>query len=98
MTAFNDFVHKYKLKKATSIIKLQLALDSIRLNNVGIYSGGGPFSSDVGKDNSDPSKETHWVRSKNENFFDSYGVVCPKKLSKFMIKQNVYCFHSDYQI
>ena len=34
----------------------------------------------------------------NENYFDSYGVVCPKKLSKFIIKRNGYCLYSEYQI
>ena len=45
-----------------------------------------------------PSKRTHWVGYKNENYFDSYGYVCPKKLSKFFIKRNGYCVHSEYQI
>ena len=34
----------------------------------------------------------------NENYFDSYGCVCPKKLSKFIMKRNGYCFYSEYQI
>ena len=34
----------------------------------------------------------------NENYFDSYGCVCPKKLSKFIIKRNGYCLYSEYQI
>ena len=96
---FNDFVKKYKLKnKATSNIKIQKVLDSMRLNNVGIYLRDGLFSSDIGIVNLHPSKGTHWVCYINENYFDSYGCVCPKKLSKFIIKRNEYCLYSEYQI
>ena len=99
MMAFNDFVHKYKLKnKATSNIKIQQVLNSIGLNNVGIYLRDGSFSSDIGIVNLHPWKGTHWVFYINENYFDSYGCVCPKKLSKFIIKQNGYCLYSEYQI
>ena len=96
---FNDFIKKYKLKnKAKSIIKIQQVLNSIGLNNVGIYLRDGPFSSDIGILNFHPLKGTQWVTYTNENFFDSYGVVCPKKLSKFIIKRNGYCLNSEYQI
>ena len=78
MTLFNDFVRKYKLKnKATSNIKIQKVLTSIGLDNVNIYLRDGPFSSDIGIVNLHPSKGTHWVCYINENFFDSYGCVCP---------------------
>ena len=97
--AFNDFVRKHNLKnKATSNIKIRQVFNSIVLNNVGIYLRDGPFSSDIGIVNLHPSKGTHWVTYINENYFDSYGVVCPKKLSKFIIKRNGYCFYSEYQI
>ena len=97
--SFNDFVHKYNLKnKATSIIKIQKVLTSIGLDNVNIYLRDGPFSSDIGIVNLHPSKGTHWVCYINENYFDSYGCVCPKKLSKFIIKRNGYCLYSEYQI
>ena len=96
---FNDFIRKYNLKnKATSNIKIQQVLDSIGLNNVGIYLRDGPFKSDIGVVNLHPSKGTHWVCYINENYFDSNGVVCPKKLSKFIIKRNGYCLYSEYQI
>ena len=45
-----------------------------------------------------PSKGTHWVCYINENYFDDYGVVCPKKLAKFIIKRKGYCLYSEYQI
>ena len=99
MMKFNVFVKKFDLKnKATSNIKIQQVLDSMGLNNVGIYLRDGPFKSDIGFVNLHPSKGTHWVCYINENYFDSYGIVCPKKLSKFIIKQNGCCLYSEYQI
>ena len=96
---FNDFVKKYKLKnKATSNIKNQQVLSSLSLNDVRIYLRDGPFESDIGIVNLHPSEGTHWVGYINENYFDSYGDVCPKKLSKFFIKRNGYCLYSEYQI
>ena len=96
---FNDFIKKHNLKnKPTSNIKTQQVLNSIGLNNVGISLRDGPFSSDIGIVNLHPSRGTHWVTYINENYFDSYGVVCPKKLSKFIIKRNGFCLYSEYQI
>ena len=96
---FNDFVHKHNLRnKATSNIKIQQVLSSLSLNDVGIYLRDGPFESNIGIVNLHPSKGTHWVCYVNENYFDSYGCVCPKKLSKFIIKRNGYCLYSKYQI
>ena len=96
---FNDFIHKHNLKnKATSNIKIQQALNSIGLNNVGIYLRDGPFSSGIGFVNLHPSKGTHWICYINENYFDSYGCVRPKKLSKFINKRKRYCLYSEYQI
>ena len=44
MMTFNEFIKKYNLKnKAISNIKIQKVLDSMRLNNVGIYLRDGPF-------------------------------------------------------
>ena len=96
---FNDFVKKFNLRnKATSNIKIQKSLTSIGLDNVNIYLRDGPFSSDIGIVNLEPSKGTHWVSYLNENYFDSYGCAPPKKLSKFIIKQNGFCLYSEYQI
>ena len=96
---FNEFNKKQNLKnKATSNIKIQKVLDSMRLNNVGIYLRDGLFSSDIGFVNLHPAKGTHWVCYINENNFDSYGCVPPKKLSKFIIKRHGYCLYSEYQI
>ena len=99
MLTFNDFVKKHNLRNiATSNIKIQHVLSSLSLDDVGIYLRDGPFSSDVGVSNLHPSKGTHWVRYINENYFDSYGCVSPRKLSKFIIKRNGHCLYSQYQI
>ena len=96
---FNDFIKEYKLKnKATSNRKIQQVLSSLTLNEVGIDLRDGPFSSDIGIVNFHPSKGTHWICSNNETYSDSYGCVCPKKLSIFFIKRNGYCLYSEYQI
>ena len=96
---FNTFVYKHKLKnRATSNIKIQQVLSALSLDDVGIYLRDEAFKSDIGVVNLHPSKGTHWVCYINENYFDSYGVVCPKKLSKFIIKRNGICLYSEYQI
>ena len=98
MMTFNDFIEKYNWRnKATSNVKLQQVLSSLSLDGVKIYLRDGPFKSDIGIVNLHPSKGTHWVCYINENYFDSYGCVFPKKLSKFLIKRNGYCLHSEYQ-
>ena len=97
MITFNDFVLKNNLKnKATSNIKIQQILSCLGLSDVGIYLRDGLFSTDVGIVNLHPSTGTHWVCYINENYFDSFVCVCPKKL--FIIKRNGYCFYSEYQI
>ena len=96
---FNEFIEKHNLRnKATSNKKIQQVLSSLSLSNVGIYLRDCPFKSDIAIVNLHPSKGTHWVCYINENYFDSYGSVCPKKLSKFIIKRNGYCLYSEYQI
>ena len=96
---FNGFIKKYNLKnKATSNIKIQQVLNSIGLNNVNIYLRDGPFSSDIGIVNLHPTRGSHWVSYIHENYFDSYGITPPRKLSKFIIKRNGYCLYSEYKI
>ena len=96
---FNEFIKKFNLKnKAASIIKIQQVLSSLSLNDVWIFLRDGPFKSDVGIVNLHPSKRTLCVCYINENYFNSYGCVCPKKLSKFIIKRNGDCLYSEYQI
>ena len=99
MITFNDFVREHKLKnRATSNIKIQQVLSSLFLDDVGIYLRDGPFESDNGIVNLHPLKGAHWVCYINENYFDSYGIICPKKLSKFIVKRNGHCLYSEYQI
>ena len=97
---FNEFVHKHNLKnKATSNIKLYEVLEKLGLDSkVKIFLGDGPFSTDMGIVNLHRSKGTHWVCYINENFFDSYDCVCPKKLSKIIRKRNEYCLYSEDRI
>ena len=99
MMSFNEFIKKHNLRnQATSNIKIQQVLNSVGLNNVGIYLRDGPFSTDLGIVNLHPSKGTHWACYINENYFDSYGCSPPKKLSKIIIKRNGYCLYSEYKI
>ena len=88
MILFNDFVKKHKLKnKTTSNIKIHQVLSSLSLNDVWIYLRDGPFSGDIGIVNLHPSKGTHWVCYINENYFDSYGCVCPKNYLNLLEKE-----------
>ena len=98
--SFNDFVREHDLKNdATTNIKICEVLKKIGLDTkAGIYLRDGSFSSDIGIVNLHPSKGTHWVCYMNENYFDSYDCPPPKKLSKFIIKQNSYCLYSEYKI
>ena len=68
------------------------------MNDVGIFLSDNPFKNDMGIVNLHPSKGTQWVAYMNENFFESYGFVCPKKLSKIMIKRNGHRFYSQNKI
>ena len=98
--SFNVFVHKHNLEnKATSNIKLNEALKNLGLDaKVETNLRDGPFSSDIGIVNLNPSKGTRWVCYMNENYFDSYSVAFPKKLAEFILKRNGYFLYSEYQI
>ena len=88
MMTLNDFVNKYKLKnKATSNIINYQIFCSIGLSYVGICLRDGPFEFYTGIVNIHSPKGSHWVCNINENFFDLIGCVCPKKLSRFIIKR-----------
>ena len=99
MMSFNEFIHKYNLKnKATSNIKIKQILSSLYLKDVGICLSDGPFTTDVGIVTLHPRKGTHWVVYTQQNFFGSYGVSSPHKLSKYIMKRNGCCFYSEYKI
>ena len=91
---FNEFIKKFNLKnRATSNIKIHEVLKKMGLDSeAGIYLRDGPFESDIGIVNLHKSIGTHWVCYINENYFDSYGCVCPKRLSKYIIKRNGYVY------
>ena len=59
---FIEFIKKHNLRnEATSNIKLQQVLNSIGLNNVGIFLRDEAFEFDIGIVNLHPSKRSHWV-------------------------------------
>ena len=68
------------------------------MSDVAIFLGDGLIPSDVGMVNLQPTKKTHRVAYTNENFFDSYSCSPPQKLSGFIINQNGFCLHSEYNI
>ena len=88
------------LKKATTDIKIQQTLSSLGLSDVWIYFRDGTIASDIGIVKFHPSKGAHWVAYINETFFKSYNCVCPKKLSKFIIKHTdfVYILKTKYKV
>ena len=94
--SLNDFNKKYNLQnKTTSNFEILQVLSSLSLNDVAIYLREGPFESDTGVVNLHSSKGTHWVCYIIENYFDSYGCVCPKKRCIFIIKRNGHCLYSE---
>ena len=84
MMTFNEFIKEI--------------LSSLSFNDVATYLRDGPLESDIGIVNLHPPKGTPWVCYISENYFDSYGCLCPRKLSKFIIKGNRHCLYSEYQI
>ena len=94
-TSFNDFIHKYGLKKTTLNIKPKQILSSWSLSDVGTFLREGSFESDIGLVNLHPTKGTHWVAYINENYFDSYGWGTPNNLFMFIIKRNQFCLYCE---
>ena len=88
---FNDFVRNNNLNNnATSNIKLYEVSKKIGLvSKVGTYLRNGPFSNNIGIVKLHPFRGTHWVCYLNENYLDSFGCVCPKKLAKLNINEMV---------
>ena len=66
---FKYFVHKYNIKKTTSNMNIYEVLKNIeRDSKVGIHLRDGDFSTNYGIVNLHPSRRTHWVAYKNENY------------------------------
>ena len=78
-------------------MEINRVLSSLSFNDTGFYLRDGPIKTDIGIAYLHPSKGTHWVCYVNENYFDSYGCVCPKKLSTFIIKRYGPCLYSEYK-
>ena len=100
MVKFNGFVPKQNLKnKATSNLKLNEVLKQIGLDTkMGISLRDGPFSTNMAILNLHPTRGSRWVCYIKENYFDSYAVVYPKKLSKFIIRRTGYFLYVEYEI
>ena len=68
------------------------------MDNIGVYSRDGPFSSDIGIVSLHPTNGTHWVVYINGKYLDSYGCSLPQKLWTILIKRNGHCLYSEYKI
>ena len=96
---FNDFFHKYNLKRrTTSTTRTQQIFSYLYLSDVESYLRDGPFEFDKGIVNLHPPRGTHWVAYNTQIYFDSYGCTPPKKLSRFIIKQNRHCLFSEHKV
>ena len=84
--------------KQHQIQKFKNILSSLSLSDVGVFLKDGPFKSDIGIVNLNPSKGTYWVLYINQNYLDSYGAAPPEKLSDFIMKRNGICMFSEYKI
>ena len=94
MMSFNEFIRKLDLKiKATSNMKIQQILSSLSLSDAQIYLRNRPFSSEVVIISLCPTKASHWLVYKNENFSGSYGCSPPIKLYNLSYNQmDIVCF------
>ena len=97
--SFNDFIHKYNLKKrATSNTKIQHINSSLALSDLKIFLEDGSFTYVVGIVSLHQPNGTLWVAFINRNYCDSYYCSTPQKLSRFIIKRNGHCLFSEYKI
>ena len=95
---FNDFINKHNSKKnkATSNLKLNEVLKKIALDSkVRVYLRDGVFSRVIGIVNLHLTIGIHLVCYIHHIFFDSYCCAPPRKLSRFIIKGNGFCFYSE---
>ena len=73
-------------------------LKKIRLDSTGRkFLSDVNFSTNYGIVNLHLSRGTDWICYIKENYFDSYGVVCPKKIFKYILKWNGHCLYSEYE-
>ena len=96
MMSFIDFITKYKLiNKTTSNKKIQQILSSLNLNDIKICLRDGLF---LGLVIIHPYKGNHCVCYIDVNHFDSFGFLCPEKLSNFFRKRNGCCSFSENKL
>ena len=100
---FKEFIKEFNLKnKATSNIKIKKVLDKLGLKfpliECGIYMRDDNFTTSVGIVNLHPYKGTHWVLYINRFYFDSYGILPPLSIQKYIKSKYKTLIYSEYKI
>ena len=97
MLKFKEFIREFNLKnKATSNIEIQNVLERIVIkcgDTIGISMRDDKFTTPIGIVNLHPTKGTHWVLYINQFYFDSYGIIPPLSIQKYIkniIKLNLF--------
>ena len=99
MLKFKEFIKEFNLKnKATSNIKIKQVLDELRIKNCKIYMRDDNFTTSVGIVNLHPYKGTHWVLYINRFYFDSYGILPPLSIQKYIKSKYKTLIYSEYKI
>ena len=103
MLKFKEFIKEFNLKnKATSNIKIKKVLDKLGLKfpliECGIYMRDDNFTTSVGIVNLHPYKGTHWVLYINRFYFDSYGILPPLSIQKYIKSKYKTLIYSEYKI
>ena len=103
MLKFKEFIKEFNLKnKATSNIKIKKVLDKLGLKfpliECGIYMRDDNFTTSVGIVNLHPYKGTHWVLYINRFYFDSYGIIPPLSIQKYIKSKYKTLIYSEYKI
>ena len=84
MLSLRQFIKQYNLKnKATSNIQIQNILNKLKIKS-GIYMRDDKFTTPIGIVNLHPTKGTHWVLYINQFYFDSYGIIPPLSIQKYI--------------
>ena len=95
---FKEFIREFNLKnKATSNIEIQNVLERMKLK-CGIYMRDDKFTTPIGIVNLHPTKGTHWVLYINQFYFDSYGIIPPLSIQKYIKKRHKKLIYSEYKI
>ena len=95
---FKEFIREFNLKnKATSNIEIQNVLERMG-TKCGIYMRDDKFTTPIGIVNLHPTKGTHWVLYINQFYFDSYGIIPPLSIQKYIKKHHKNLIYSEYKI